>query len=184
MRRSAGRLHGWYSCRSFPMSERTKPSHQNRMLTGLLKIIALVTVAFFSSGSVSQASCAAQPMTGNWVNINSSARDITRVNIMFTCNDFIAIPSDGPPPPPPPPPFAIEMWGSCVPADCPWGRTSAMASPRAARVTRLIASYNPGFARRSVTLSLSGDTLLVTVFTDFSDPARRDYTMTVRMRRA
>jgi len=166
------------------MSERTRPSHQNRVLTGLLKIIALVTIAFFSSGSISQASCAAQPMTGSWVNINANARDITRVNIMFTCNDFVGIPIDGPPPPPPPPPFAIEMWGNCLPTDCPWGRTSATASPRAASVTRLIASYNPGFARRSVTLRLSGDTLLVTVFTDFSDPGRRDYTMTVRMRRA
>lgn len=165
------------------MSLQTKPLDRNMMLAGILKVVLLAIVLFLSSGSASHASCAAQPMSGNWVNINSSARDITRVNVIFTCNDFVGIPIDGSRSSPPPP-FAIEMWGSCEPADCPWGRATATPSPSVARVARLISSYNQGYARRSVTLRLSGDMMIVNVFTDFADPARRDYSMTVRFRRA
>jgi hypothetical protein len=145
-------------------------------------VVSLAVLGLLSSEA--KALCVSQPISGQWVNMDPQARDLTRANIIFNCNDVIARPADGPPPPRPPA-FEAEIWGSCSPADCPWGRVAASPLPAgAAVVATLRASYDHGFASRTVTMNLRGETLYISVWTDFRDPGRRDYRMRLSMRRA
>lgn len=100
---------------------------------------------------------------GRWRNADPRTSDLTRLRIRF----------DGAG-------LDVRAWGQCEPRDCDWGRVDAVAYapvPGANPVTsatEVIAIYNPGFARKTVILTLRpGDRLSYAIYTHYTDGSRR-----------
>ena len=99
-----------------------------RRLTRLLiaTVIALAGAfgATVATATKASASCAAQAMAGNWHNINSSTRALTKVNVGFVCGDVRLCDTNGnctggesy---------FTLRPFGKCSPTDCDWGTKRA-----------------------------------------------------------
>jgi hypothetical protein len=139
------------------------------LLAGFLAVTA-------ASASPASALCVADPLVGNWHNIDASTRSMTRASISFSCGDVVLCDTNGncsggqss---------WAVSLWGKCSPTDCAWG--SRPATKRSDGWLRT--SYNHGFATRDVwlkTYSYYGRTYLrVYVYTDFTAAdGRADYT--------
>jgi len=101
-------------------------------LVRLLIALAVTLVGAIGSSVVSaapaEALCSTQAMAGNWRNIDPNTRALTRVNVVFVCDDVRLCDTDGnctggqsy---------FTLRPFGKCSPTDCDWGtrRASAMA---------------------------------------------------------
>lgn len=110
---------------------------------------------------------------GSWTNIDPNTRGITRVDVRFICQDQIL---NGQPCCPTGPAYYVRLLGSCYPSDCDWGEVGA----RRLSSGHIYAYYDHGFARRYVYLMPSAylpNTLWMYMYTDFVDPARRDYSL-------
>ena len=117
--------------------------------------------------------CAQPPEEGKWRNADPNTRGLTRANLRFICQDQIL---NGQPYPPGPPWF-VHLWGACSPQDCDWGEVGA-ENVRVGDRTFVRAIYNQGFARRYVYADMSqhqAGRLWIWMWTDFSDPNRREY---------
>lgn len=92
-------------------------------------ILALATAfvaALFSSATATSASalCVSSPMTGNWRNIDSNTRSLTRVVVNFHCGDQVLCDDRGnctggqsy---------FTLRPFGACTPTACDWGTKRA-----------------------------------------------------------
>jgi len=115
-------------------------------------------------------------MAGQWVSVNSATRGLTRADITVGCCDQVqnGVPVCSPP-------DSVRLFGRCHPTDCDWGAVTGRL--QSANGRSLTAIYNQGFARRTVRISnLPNGNLRVDVATHFTDPSRRDYTMTEIMR--
>lgn len=98
------------------------------LITCLLAAVA-ATLFIVVAPQPAHASCVAQPMAGNWHNINANTRSITRVNVGFNCGDVILCDQNGncsggesy---------FTVRPFGKCHPTDCDWGtkRTQSMGN--------------------------------------------------------
>ena len=108
---------------------------------------------------------------GNWSNIDRNTRGITRVDVKFFCQDQVL---NGVPCCPTGDPYRVHLYGSCSPSDCDWGEVTARRLPSG----HIYAYYNQGFARRHDYLKPSSyreGALWMYIYTDFTDPGRRDY---------
>lgn len=116
------------------------------------------------------------PLTGDWHNIDSNTRAMTRALVDFTCSDVILCDENGncsggdsy---------YSMRMFGKCSPTDCDWGRLRAY--DMGGGWIRSI--YNFGFKTSHVwlkTYSYYGLTYLrVWVYNDFASwDGRTDYT--------
>lgn len=133
----------------------------------------LIAIAMmFILGSPVQALCLSPQEEGQWKNYDSNTRSITKTDIRFVCQDQIL---NGKPYPPGSP-YYVHIWGSCSPNDCDWGEVGASRDSEG----WIRATYNQGFATRYVWIR-SYDKwpgyLRVYIWTDFSDPNRKDYAM-------
>jgi hypothetical protein len=91
-----------------------------------------------------------------WTNIDQNTDDITRV---------VVYPAAGS--------WRIHVWGRCRPTDCDWGENVATAMAGGER--RFTATWNRGFAIRTMTLELRGDgVLVVRTQSHFTDESGRD----------
>ncbi len=89
-------------------------------------IFTLITLSLFSFTFNAQAG-----INGTWENENSSSRNITKVVV----NNNM-----------------VQIFGSCSPKDCDWGKT-ALAYDGSTRIgKRYIAEYDQGFAKRTLTI--------------------------------
>lgn len=133
------------------------------VVVGLLHPVVNQTPAF--------ALCASQPEEGAWTNIDPNTRSITNVTIEFQCQDQVL---NGRPYPPGPP-FYVNLWGSCHPTDCDWGRVGAERGSDG----WIFTTIDHGFAMRYVWVKAyqytSGTWLRVYIWTDFDSPSRNDY---------
>lgn len=114
--------------------------------------------------------CLAQDEDGNWENVDSNTRSLTRIQLRFVCQDQIL---NGEPYPPGPP-WWVHVFGKCHPTDCDWGEVEA----RRLGTGHIYAFYDQGFARRHVWARMSAyrpGQLWVYTYTDFRDPGRPDY---------
>jgi len=146
-------------------------------LLALLTMVTLATVGVTAATTTSaSALCAAQPMTGDWRNIDSSTRSVTRVIVGFSCGDQILCDENGncsggesy---------FTVRPFGKCSPSDCDWG--TRRAYPQTDGWQR--ATYTTSWATKSVwikTYTYYGRLYLrVWVYTDFTTAdGRTDYT--------
>lgn len=132
------------------------------------KIIGLFLILF-----IGMSLCVLPFVEGNWSNIDSNTRGITKVNVKFICQDQIL---NGVPCCPPGPAYYVHLWGKCHPSDCDWGEVPA----RRLDSGHIYATYDHGFAKRYVYIKKSSyrpNTLWMYMYTDFTDPARPDYSM-------
>lgn len=123
-----------------------------------------------------RAQCVPSPMAGDWVSTNAATRGLTRAEIQVGCCDQVqnGVPVCSPP-------DSVRLFGRCHPSDCDWGTVSGHLQSANGRSLQL--TYNQSFARRTVRIdNLANGNLRVRVFTDFTDPGRRDYNMTEIMR--
>lgn len=126
-----------------------------RFLALIAALAALWTGPAFAAGY--------NDFTGRWRNADAGTGAITRLRIRY----------DGAG-------LDVRAWGQCEPRDCDWGRVDAVAygpSPAANPVTsatEIIAVYNPGFARKTLILTLRpGDRLSYAIYTTYPDGSRR-----------
>jgi hypothetical protein len=104
-----------------------------RSARGAASLLALVLVAcgFIGVTGVAVAPsagavCARQPLEGEWKNINSATRSMTRVTVGFGCGDVRLCDVDGscttgqtg---------YTLRPFGRCSPSDCDWGVRNATA---------------------------------------------------------
>lgn len=104
------------------------PQNLARLLLSLMLVMAGAFATTAVTATPAQALCAAQPMVGNWTNIDSATRSLTRVNVGFNCGDVRLCDENGncsggesy---------FTLRPFGKCSPTDCDWGtrRASTMA---------------------------------------------------------
>ena len=79
---------------------------------------------------------------GTWTNVDDGTRGITQIQI-----------SQGPDG------HHIQAWGSCVPADCDWGRTDLDllgSSVNGPTVDYAVGSWNPGWKEATITVAFRG----------------------------
>ena len=121
-------------------------------------IIALIAaMAALSAGPAFAAGY--DDFTGRWQNADRSTRDLTRLRISFDGDNL-----------------DVRAWGQCEPRDCDWGTVDAVAyspspgaNPRVS-ATEIIAVYNPGFARKTLILTLRpGNRITYALYTRFTD---------------
>lgn len=130
----------------------------------------LVVGILLAAPAAVQALCIQPQEEGSWRNVDPQTRSLTRVKLRFVCQDQIL---NGQPYPPGPP-WYMHLWGKCHPTDCDWGEVGAQRLGSG----YIYAFYNHGFARRYVYARMSTvfpGRLWVWMWTDFTDPARPDY---------
>ena len=136
---------------------------------------SVVIVLVLAGVSVTErvyALCATPPEQGTWENMDSNTRSITKVVVRFQCQDQVL---NGQPYPPGVP-FYLHLYGKCHPSDCDWGEKEAQELASG----WLYSYYNQGFAKRHVYARMSQrypGKLFVWVYTDFTDPQRKDYSV-------
>lgn len=132
----------------------------------------LAVLALFAS-SQAFALCAAQDMAGDWHNTDPNTGGITRVQIVFACNDTVhnGHPANAP--------DTVHLWGACHPTDCDWGTTNLVNKfwdGRAHQTSYTEAVYSMGHAiTRLKFYRLAVNRLMVISLTDFRDSSRPDY---------
>ena len=139
-----------------------------KIIKTIFRLFILFLILFISYGL-----CVTPFEEGQWSNIDSNTRGITRVNVRFICQDQIL---NGVPCCPPGPEFYVHIYGKCHPTDCDWGEVGAQGLNSGF----IYATYDQGFAKRYVYLKKSKyrpNTLWMYMYTDFTNPNRRDYSM-------
>jgi hypothetical protein len=106
--------------------------------------------------SIDDTKGAPSAFAGRWVNQDTHARGITRIQLQ---------PGEGQ--------IGVHVWGKCHPSDCDWGEAAADAVDG-----KLSVRWDHGFAVRDQQVALRSDgRLQVTTHTHFIDQSRReDYT--------
>ena len=105
----------------------TRTATPHRLLRLLIAAVIAMTGALGASVATAPkaaALCATQPLQGNWHNINSATRSLTKVNVGFVCDDVRLCDTNGnctggesy---------FSIRPFGKCSPTDCDWGTKRA-----------------------------------------------------------
>lgn len=139
-----------------------------KIIKAILRTSGLLLVAIVSYGL-----CLAPFEEGQWSNIDSDTRGITRVDIRFICQDQIL---NGVPCCPTGPPYYIHLYGKCHPNDCDWGEVGAQRTSGGF----IYGTYDQGFAKRYIYIKESQyrpNTIWMYVYTDFTDANRLDYSM-------
>ena len=96
---------------------------------------------------------------GLWVNESNERRAINRCNISFEGNQYV-----------------VQMWGSCTPQDCDWGKNMTDGAEKGANKFELV--WDSGFAESLVTYEIVEDKLKLTNKRRFKDGSgRQDYTL-------
>lgn len=133
-------------------------------------------------GSAVASMCIIPQEEGAWQNYDPNTRGITHLNFRMECRDdshttcngnichttFAVAPH-----------YFISLWGSCSPSDCRWGEVEGTALS-GSMAGWYYFFYNQGFAKRYVyarTYPEWPGWLRLWIYTDFTDPARADYTM-------
>ena len=97
---------------------------------------------------------------GLWVNEDDQTRGITKCKITHKDNSLI-----------------VQMWGSCTPQDCDWGKNETDGEEKGANRFELL--WDQGFAESTVTYELVEGKLKLTNKRHFKDNSGRpDYTTT------
>ena len=119
----------------------------------------VLLLALVLAGSVFSAGGQTVDLEGEWVNVDSRTRGITRLVVSKARMGW-----------------AIEAWGKCHPQDCVWGST--VLNPLGSSVEDFsfnqgFAVWNAGFATKYVTLTLNEGRLTTETVTIFRDRSRR-----------
>ncbi|MCP4192155.1 MAG: hypothetical protein GY768_16205 [Planctomycetaceae bacterium] len=98
---------------------------------------------------------------GTWTNVDDGTRGITQIQI-----------SQGPDG------HQIQAWGSCVPADCDWGRTDLDllgSSVNGPTVDYAVGSWNPGWKEATITVAFRGTHgKIVDLYNVYTDDTNRE----------
>ena len=132
----------------------------------LVLVLAMfgLTALTVQQAQPAHALCAAQPMTGDWHNINSSTNAMTRVVVGFNCGDVILCDTNGhctggqsy---------FTLRGFGKCSPTDCDWG-------------TRVAQDMGDGWQRATYSYSWATKYLWVKTYVYYGLTYLRVYTWT------
>ena len=147
---------------------------QQLFVGGLLMVITVLSSVMLPTQK-STALCATpnSELLGNWTNIDSNTRSITRVKIDFACSDVVLCDTNGhcsqdytg---------FVIRVYGACQPTNCDWGQANAEVYKLPGEV--LTAYYNQGFAQRNLLANVNSGQLWLITDTHFTDQSgRSDY---------
>lgn len=154
------------------------PSARHRLVRLIVAAVIALSGALGATvvtAAPAHALCSTPAMAGNWHNINSGTRSLTRVNVTFVCDDVRLCDTSGhctggesy---------FTLRPFGKCSPTDCDWGtKKAATMSDGWQRAT-----YGYSWATKYVwvkTYVYSGVTYLrVYTWTDFTAAdGRTDY---------
>src|SRR5262249_31785387 len=106
---------------------------------------------------------AVAPFVGTWANVDPATRSIPQIQLVEAS----------------PPPAQLPVWGACSPSWCDWGTTTATLANGV-----LNASYDQGFAVKTIRISQSNGQLIVQTHVHFVPPdTRSDYDTTDTMRK-
>ncbi len=85
------------------------------------RLLLLLSLISLFSASEGFSLCARDPRAGTWYNVDPNTPSIKKVVYTQVCNDVIACPIDGPCPRPDNRDI-IQLFGSCTPTLCDWGK--------------------------------------------------------------
>lgn len=134
----------------------------SKMLKRSITVVTCGTL--LAAGLVSPVFAAPQDFVGNWVNVNSNTRGITRFVVTA----------------PQPNTLKVQVFGKCHPTDCAWGVTQFTtygSTVQDSNHKEATAVYNQSFANDFLTFALRGaNRMLLQSFTQFTDhSARQNY---------
>lgn len=123
----------------------------------------------------SSALAALSDFAGDWKNVNSATRSLTRLHLTVSG-----------------PHVTVRAWGRCHPQDCDWGTQQAVpyspttSAPPATAAVAVSAVFTTNFSETTLILrSSQGSRLIAQLFTRFTDQSgRSNYTVTERFSRA
>ncbi|MAH88327.1 MAG: hypothetical protein CMF26_06970 [Kiloniella sp.] len=98
-----------------------------------------------------------EQMEGAWMNIDDDTRGVTKIRVLVNGSTV-----------------RVKAWGSCHPTDCNWGWTQGIpltasvgADPTSAE--RIMATWDQGFAKRTMVLKRRGQKLIAEMTTVYTD---------------
>ena len=119
---------------------------------------------------VASAACATGTFSGTWNNTAANPTGIVKAQLRFVCSGSTGS-------------YQLRLFGACFPTACDWGWTGTSVTATLGFI-ELFASYDQGFARRSVFILPVDDSLWITVDTTFQDGSgRAPYSMSGTFRR-
>ncbi|WP_071673291.1 hypothetical protein [Nioella nitratireducens] len=128
-----------------------------------------------------EATCVAPGIaSGRYENVDPNTRSITTANLQFVCGSRHIDNGDGTYTliHDADPHWTLRLWGACHPSDCDWGTTRGQTD----RVGRVLATYDQGFARRSVAVVPSRGNLVQLVVTSHYTDGRATRTWSEYLR--
>lgn len=144
-----------------------------RLVVAAVVVVVSAAAALSLGAERAEALCIASPEEGTWVNTNTANPAIARIVLrscqpVTTCSDGVCTTTHDVG-------WAMRVFGKCSPSDCDWGNVAA----RRISTGQIRGFYDQGFAKRWVYAKMSQyrpGQLWVYWRTDFTDPARPDYT--------
>ena len=140
----------------------------------LLGILASALLVLAAGAPRAEALCSAPaPEAGTWNNANPSTSGIARIQLadcqpVTSCSGSVCSTTYDAG-------WRMRVWGKCSPTNCDWGWTAGALRNSAGQITGF---YDQGFAKRYLVAKMSAyrpGQLWVHWRTDFTDPARADY---------
>lgn len=139
----------------------------------IVLMVVILSVCVLFNGSYAQSQNNPTKEIGKWKNIDPNTRGVTKADISFSigmigctpyslfCHNYLI--------------FYAQLWGSCEPTDCDWGKVEAEYDTNGWLRTVSENWCNKKYVWAKVYTYNSVDFLRIYIWTDFIDPNRHDY---------
>ena len=90
------------------------------------------------------------PLIGSWISEDENTRGLTRCNISYENGTYV-----------------VELWGSCLPQDCYWGKTFSNAMKPNSKEIQV--TWNQGFVDREQSIAIKNGKLFIATSSSYND---------------
>lgn len=106
-----------------------------------------------------------ESLIGSWVSEDKNTRGLTKCNITYEHGAYL-----------------VELWGSCLPKDCYWGKTSSAQMDKGTE--EIMVRWEQGFVNREQSIGIKEGKLNISTTSKYNDgrESRLDYEIFVRKR--
>lgn len=129
------------------------------MLKNVISCFAFLCFAILHS----QESKIQEDLTGVWISENEDTRGLTKCNIIYENGMYV-----------------VELWGSCIPQDCYWGKTFSKKTEEGVEAIQV--TWDQGFVKREQSIGIKDGKLGISTASEYNDArdSRLDYETFIR----